>query len=208
MWTDLIVILQPLPGEHLRLRQCQNTPAVQESHYEDAVEVLDKLILRSTWLLIMAHSVGIYIYKGCLYQVAVFIECDFLPSTSNEVYCLISIHIRIAGTSELDRRREKASNISIRMALGIMHELVVLIAQTVSIFSKHNSVPINFVGMERNNCQEWIPFRHSCPYSRGKQNHRHWKKIQTGFSKVPHNLTLSAYHRLWRDCCLLLQSQQ
>ena len=32
-------------GESFRLRQCQKTPAVQESHSEDAVEALDKWIL-------------------------------------------------------------------------------------------------------------------------------------------------------------------
>ena len=34
-----------LPGESLRLHQCQKTPAVQESRSEDAVEALDKWIL-------------------------------------------------------------------------------------------------------------------------------------------------------------------
>ena len=47
MWTDFIVLLQPLPGESFRLRQCQNTPAVHESRSEDAVDALDKWILPS-----------------------------------------------------------------------------------------------------------------------------------------------------------------
>ena len=41
MWTVFIVILEPLPGESCRLRQCQETPAVQESRTENAVEALD-----------------------------------------------------------------------------------------------------------------------------------------------------------------------
>ena len=45
MSTYFISLLQPLPGEGFRLRQRQNTPAVQESRSEDAVEVLDKWIL-------------------------------------------------------------------------------------------------------------------------------------------------------------------
>ena len=45
MWTDLIVLLQPLPGESFRLRKCQETPAVQESRSEDAVEALNEWIL-------------------------------------------------------------------------------------------------------------------------------------------------------------------
>ena len=42
MWTDFIVLLQPLPGESFRLRQFQISPAVQENRSEDAVEALDK----------------------------------------------------------------------------------------------------------------------------------------------------------------------
>ena len=51
MWTDFIVLLQSLPGESFRLRQCQKTPAVQESRSEDAVEALEKWILpRASWI--------------------------------------------------------------------------------------------------------------------------------------------------------------
>ena len=47
MWAGLIVLLQPLPDEGFRLRQCQKSPAVQESRSEDAVEALNKWILPS-----------------------------------------------------------------------------------------------------------------------------------------------------------------
>ena len=51
MWTGLIVLLQPLPGESFRLRRCQKSPAVQESRSEDAVEALEKWILPSaSWI--------------------------------------------------------------------------------------------------------------------------------------------------------------
>ena len=53
MWTDFFVFLQPLPGESFRLRQCQKTPAVQESHSEDAVEALNK------WMLPWASRINI-----------------------------------------------------------------------------------------------------------------------------------------------------
>ena len=57
MWTDLIVFLQPLPGESFRLRQCQKTPTVQQSRSEDAVEALDKWILsRAPWINIVGAN--------------------------------------------------------------------------------------------------------------------------------------------------------
>ena len=54
---DPIILLQPLPGESLRLRQCQIKPAVQESRSEDAVEALDIWILpRASWVNIVDAS--------------------------------------------------------------------------------------------------------------------------------------------------------
>ena len=53
MWTSLVVLVQPLLGESFGLRQCQKTPAVQESCSEDAVEALDK------WNLPRAYRINI-----------------------------------------------------------------------------------------------------------------------------------------------------
>ena len=53
MWTNLIVLLQSLPGEGFRLRRSQKTPAVQKSRSEDAVEALNK------WILLRASRINI-----------------------------------------------------------------------------------------------------------------------------------------------------
>ena len=54
---NLIGLLQPLPSQSFRLRQCQKTPAFQESRSEDAVETLDKWILpRAFWINIVGAN--------------------------------------------------------------------------------------------------------------------------------------------------------
>ena len=57
MSTNLVVFLQPLPGESFRLRQCQKKTPVQENRPEDAVEALDKMDLpRAYWINIVGTS--------------------------------------------------------------------------------------------------------------------------------------------------------
>ena len=91
--VNLIGLLQPLPSQSFRLRQCQKTPAFQESRFKYAVETLDK------WILPKASRINIVSTNSMVQE-------PILHLVSHKLTTVVSSHaIRCSSNGEQRLRR-------------------------------------------------------------------------------------------------------